>query len=189
MPFPEPLSPSDISSLWSAAATTREPIRDRAILAILLDTGVPRRALAHLRQADYDRDRSLIRVGPGIDRWLRIGLNATTAVSALSRSGGPEPLIVSLDGRPATDRTVHELLRRLGRSAGLVDSVTCRRTRRTWLRHALTMLPMPIVAALAGHRVVGRLAADRVIRAQHGEDWSSPLDAALARACDLRHAA
>lgn len=184
MTSPRFLTAEEVASLWAAAGRTREPVRDRAIIAILADAGPTRGELTSLARSDFDWQDGILAIGHGEDRReIRLGQTAIDAFEPLVAVNGPRlsPLLRNCHGQPVTERTVHELLLRLGRAAGLALHPTCRTTRRGWIHALLGSMPMEVVARLAGHHPqrVRRVTCEEALAAQYRPGWRSPLDAAL----------
>jgi integrase len=180
-----PLTPGEVLSLLDAAGSTRERVRDRAIVALLVDAGPTRGELGRVVRGDYDLDRGVISIGVGEDvRRMPLGRASTAALGALAATGDSplSPLLRSRSGEPVTDRTVHELLRRLSAAAELNFIATCRHTRRTWLHWVLQSFPGPVVARLANHHPtrMRRATSEDALSALLDIRWISPLDRALA---------
>lgn len=174
--FEPTLSPDGVRSLLAAAGRTRNPRRDCATLAVLLDTGPRRGDFVALGPEDLDLGRGLLCIGnEDLRRCIRLGERTL----ALVRST-PE-LIEGLGGPVMTDRTVQELLKRLGVAAGLGSHITCRLIRRTWLSRVAASQPLPVVLRLAGHRArrVHPATLDQALAAQLALKWKSPLEEML----------
>jgi integrase len=179
------LNAHEVAALFAAAAATRHPARDSATIALLLDTGSRRGELAALAGDDLILDTGWVWIGdPNRRRPLRLGAKATELVT-LAADGQPDQFL-----RELTERTVHELLRRIGRSA-IERSLTCRDTRRTWLTLSAKSIPMPLLVTLAGHQLarVPPIGPTELIEAQMAAEWISPLDRIVTKSTWLAPAA
>lgn len=176
---------AEVDAIVDAARRTREPVRDLAIVALCIDAGPSRAELAAVRPADLDAGRGLLAIGSGPTRRLvRLGAFALSAVSgALAPADAPH-LLMARDGRPLTERTIHEQLLTIGSLAGLGHWVTVRHTRRTFVAAVAVDHDLRVAMRLTGHGSVRYPAAsmDEAVRAQFGARWVSPLDRMLAAA-------
>jgi site-specific recombinase XerC len=182
--------PTEVLGLLAATGKTREPARDLAIVAVLIDAGPARGEIACLVRRDYDPKRGLISIGAGDDvREIRLGQSSAAALDGLltMRDLPLSPLLCSKNGTPVTDRTVQELLRRLSQAADLQVTVTCRDTRRTWMRCALGVLPGSVVARPANHHParMRRATSEEALAALFDIGWVSPLDRLVAESDTL----
>lgn len=176
------LTDSNAVDLIQAASLTRYSARDTALVAVLLDAGPSRAELVRTRVIDYDPIHGVLQLGSGAKRRaVRLGEAAIDALRDTRSSTGSDALIAAADGRPITARTVHEQLLTIGVLAGLGDSVTCRRTRRTYHAAIANAYDIPTVMRLLGHGSKRRPAADleTALAAQFASGWQSPLDLAL----------
>jgi integrase len=183
--LPRPLTDVEVSELLHAASDTREALRDRAIVALLIDAGPSRSELVRLVHSDYDPDDGVISIGVGeSSRRVPLGRISGAAIDALVNGGGlpTAPLLRSRSGVPVTDRAVHELLCRLSAAGELGFVATCRHTRRTWLHWVLQAFPGPVVARLANHHParMPRATSEEALAVLLEIGWISPLDRALA---------
>lgn len=128
---PDVLVPSlrdpEMRALLAAAASSKEPLRDQAVVSLLLDAGIRLSELVGIRVGDLDlvegrcrirgkgaRER-LVPVGGRCRRSLRAWLAARGRVDAAA------PLFVGRGGVPLPRRTIQQLVRRLAGSAGITD--------------------------------------------------------------------
>jgi site-specific recombinase XerD len=127
---PERVIPSlrdaDVHELLRAIeAGSSQPERDRAIVLLLLDTGVRLSEAAGLRIRDLDLVEGRCRVmGKGSrERLVPIGRKTRQALRRIVARRGPtashEPLFVGPDGRPLAPHAIQQLFRRLSRRATL----------------------------------------------------------------------
>jgi site-specific recombinase XerD len=107
-----------------------QPARDRAILYLLLATGVRASELCQLRLIDLEvRERRAKVLGTGA-QWRWVGFDATTAKHltrylALRGVGGPPEVFLSRTGAPMSRHGLQRLIHKLGVWAGIGDQVRC----------------------------------------------------------------
>lgn len=130
----QPFTDSQVSALLLAAKRTRNPLRDEALLLLLVDCGLRVSELCALRLGDIDfmADTILVREGKGgKGRSLSFGRDAKRAVwnyLQKERRGeeATEPVFRSDGtGDALTRRGVALLLARLGKAAKLPSTVRC----------------------------------------------------------------
>jgi hypothetical protein len=136
--------------------------------------------------SDIDPVTGVVRLGRGPrERLIRIGDTARAALVPFLDRAPAEPLLISRRGAPLTDRVVHEQLRRIGQLAGLGEWVSCRHTRRTYLRAVAQMYPADVLLRLLGHSGSARMqpasSAD-ALAMQLAHELPSALDSLLAPA-------
>lgn len=129
------VSRADVSKLLAATEGSVDPLRDKAIILVLVDTGVRASELCGLTVGDLDGNRLMVRNGKGgKDRPTFIGECTKRAVGdyLATRSGAApsEPLFASLDGGGALSYDgLKQLIERLGLRAGVqVHAHALRRT-------------------------------------------------------------
>lgn len=158
-------SADDITKLLNAATTSADPLRDRAIIAVLIDTGIRAAELCDLTMADVDARSGVmvVRNGKGgKGRSIFLGPTASKAVLRFLMERGSiaaeDPLFPSLStGEPLTPNSLFLLCRRLGIRAGVehCHPHTFRRTFAIWsLRSGMDIFRL---AKLMGHSDVGIL--------------------------------
>jgi site-specific recombinase XerD len=142
----QPFSQDDVRSLLGLCDDSPVGRRDRALLLVMLDTGVRVSELVQLHLADVDLDTGRIRVLHGKGNKQRVvafGEGCKDGLLSYLQARGyePGPLFVAVTGhrrlhlwvglRP---NGVKQMLRRLGRSAGLpkVHAHRFRHTFATW---------------------------------------------------------
>ena len=113
----------------SSAFRTEAAVRNRALLWILLETGLLVSEVCALRLVDVDRKRGWLRVrGKGSrKRQVPLGPDSQQALLAyldqyhlkVHGCAGEDPLFLTETGRPLTPNTITLLLNRLSRRAGL----------------------------------------------------------------------
>jgi site-specific recombinase XerD len=119
------LREADIRALLAAIEGSEQPDRDRALVLLLLDTGIRLSEAAGLSVGDVDLVEGRCRVmGKGAkERVVPIGRKARRAVRLmLGRRGkttAPAPLFVGPDGRPLAPHGIQQVLRRLSARTGL----------------------------------------------------------------------
>ena len=126
---PDVLVPSltapELRALLEGANSTRDSIRDRAILLVLLDTGLRLGELVRLSVGDVDLVEGRCRVmGKGAkERVVPIGGRTRRALRAWivmrRRAVDPDPLFISRRGGRLTPRAVQQLVHRLALAAGV----------------------------------------------------------------------
>lgn len=160
--------------------------RDRAIIVLLLDTGLRASELCNLQIRDYDRERGSVYVRDGKngkDRTVYVGDGAKRAIwrYLLGRRDARDnaPLFATGSGRHIDRNNLRQTLQRIGKRAG-VSGVTVHRFRHTFaitfLRNGGNLLALQ---ELLGHekldtvRIYARLASVDLERAQRA---ASPAD-------------
>jgi site-specific recombinase XerD len=119
--------------------------RNRAILWVLLDTGMRTAELRGMRFMDFDRKRGTIYImGKGAkERKLLLGQRGYHYLCAYldhwrgepergSIGGGEERLILSDDGAPLSEQTVTKMFARLKQRSGITDKRVSAHTCRHW---------------------------------------------------------
>jgi integrase/recombinase XerD len=141
VPVIEPLSRDQVVAILKACDLTREAtttwrrsfvmrrdtaLRDRAIVLVLLDTGMRAAEACDLRVGDLDlgTGRVIVRKGKGgRGRIVYLGKAARRAVwrylSQREDASASDPLFVGRNDRPLTGPSLHRLIRRLGERAGV----------------------------------------------------------------------
>jgi integrase/recombinase XerD len=141
VPVIEPLSRDQVAAILRACDLTREAtttwrrsfvmrrdtaLRDRAIVLVLLDTGVRAAELCDLKVGDIDltTGRVIVRKGKGgRGRTVYLGKAARRAVwrylSQREDAAASDPLFVGRNDRPLAGSSLHRLIRRLGERAGV----------------------------------------------------------------------
>lgn len=179
------LSPTQAAALLLAAGRTREPIRDRAVVAVCLDGGPHRRELVATRRRDFDAESGLLMLGAGrTRRTVRLGRTAFQAVLAAAQPDPEGPLLASRSGAPLTERMIHEQLLTIGSLAGVGHWVAARHLRRTFLAFGASAYSVPVLLRLAGHGDQRHLPASEqtALEAQLQPGWTSMLDQMLGQA-------
>jgi site-specific recombinase XerD len=134
--------------------------RDRAVLLVLLDTGIKVRELVDLCMEDVDLEvgSGYLWVGEDLEsggRCLALGSESCAALRGYLRvrvaAPGIDALFVSRQGQPLSVRTVQRLVSGYARAAGL-DGVSAQALRYTFAHDALHERDLAEVARLLGLR-------------------------------------
>ena len=161
-PSPHFLTADKVNRLLRAVSTKANGLmrRDRAILLLLLDTGIKVHELVDLRVDDLDLDVGTGYVWVGQDlqsggRCLTLGSESCASLRAYMRVRasvpGAERLFVSRQGRPLSVRTVQRLVSGYAHVAGL-EGVSARTLRYTFAHDALEARDLSEVARMLGLR-------------------------------------
>ncbi|HUW09364.1 MAG TPA: site-specific integrase [Anaerolineae bacterium] len=138
---PEPLTPSEVARLMRLC-NRRCPtgLRNRALIALLWRCGLRISEALSLHPKDVDAARGTVRVLRGKGRKHRVvgidpGALEIVAEWVTRRAelgfGGRERLFCTLDGRPVQPQYIRNLMRRLGRKAGIEKRVHAHGLRHT----------------------------------------------------------
>jgi site-specific recombinase XerD len=122
------------------AWTVRLGVRNRAVLWVLLDTGMRESELCGMRFMDFDRRCGTIYLmGKGAkERKILLGQRGDHYLCAYLDHWRDEPehteerLLLTDDGSPLTPYAVRQLLRRLKRISGITDKRVSAHTCRLW---------------------------------------------------------
>jgi site-specific recombinase XerD len=157
---PRVLTPDQVRALLRAVGDGADSLtrRDRAILLLLLETGLKVGELVALRVEDVvlEAGQGYVLVGQDLGsggRCLAIGAEACAALRACLRVSAPgvEELFVSRQGRPLSVRSVQRLVSGYAQLAGL-EGVSARVLRYTFAHDALEEKEPSEVARLLGLR-------------------------------------
>ena len=128
-PRPQPLegiSIDDVKEMLKACKNNQFPTRDKAIISVLVDTGIRRSELMALqfRDIDFDTGRIVVRHGKGDKfRIVYAGKECRKALrkykSCLDDIKETDPLWLTCEGEPITEHGVLSMLRRTEKNAGL----------------------------------------------------------------------
>lgn len=128
---PDALVPSlrehEMRALLAAASSSRQALRDQAIVTLLLDTGIRLAELTALRVRDVDlvEGRCLVRGKGARERLVPIGGRCRRALrgwlAGRGRLDPALPLFVGRGGVAMPRRTVQQLVRRLAAQADIGD--------------------------------------------------------------------
>lgn len=175
----EPLTELQTRDVLGACEGGRRPKLDRALVAVLIDTGARRGEIAGLRALTGVPVPAVLTGDAGNRRPFRLGVTSSLALEELAGRLPPATVF----GMLPTAQGVHERILQVGIRAGLSGSLTVRRLRRTWLQTVLNQRLMPdsVLAALADHYPQGitRASFEEAFAAQLGPKWRSPLDELL----------
>ena len=114
-------------AILDAATRSPNPLRDHAVVGLMLDSGIRLGELVGMRVGDVDLVEGRCRVrGKGArERIVPIGGRCRRSVRAWLASRGridaASPLFVGRGGVPLPPRTVQQIVRRLAASAGISD--------------------------------------------------------------------
>jgi site-specific recombinase XerD len=158
------LTADEVNQLLQAANGANDSLarRDRAILLLLLDTGIKVRELVDLCMQDLELDvgSGYVWVGQDLEsggRCLALGPEACAGLRAYLRLRAPVPGVdrtfVSRQGQPLSARTVQRLVSRYAKTAGL-EGVSAQTLRYTFAHDALEQRDLSDVARLLGLRDV-----------------------------------
>jgi integrase/recombinase XerD len=165
LPSGRALDRQDVAALFAVCAADSTPagIRDGALLAVLLATGLRRSEVVALNLADYAPSSGALTVHQGKGRKDRVVyVGAVVAVAALAdyltiRGAEPGPLFVAgrrgghLTGRRMSDQAVALILERRAAQAGVAD-LSPHDLRRTFVTEMLDAgADIATVQKLAGH--------------------------------------
>jgi site-specific recombinase XerD len=111
--------------MFNAIRETENPLRNRALLALLLDTGIRLGEVVSLKVADVSLDArqpSLTVHGKG-NKWRRVPLGGSARVAVERYLTHERPtgayVFIGRDGGMLSPRLVEKLLHRLGQRAGV----------------------------------------------------------------------
>jgi integrase/recombinase XerC len=158
--------------------------RDQALIEFLYATGIRVAECCGLDCADLDRSRGTVRVlGKGDkERVVPVGEVALAAVDAYlaDRAGATGPLFANLRGGRLTTRSVHRIVGRQARRAGLDRHVSPHTLRHTFATHMLGEgADLRLIQELLGH---ARLATTQRYTHVTSEQLMKVYDAAHPRA-------
>lgn len=122
------VDPADLDKLISATALSDYPERDKAIIAVLSDTGIRKSSLCNIRKCDVDIINGSIRIVHSKNHkqfTAYLGRIARKIVRKYMRTIESLPdnslLWVSVSGDPLTPCGIREILRRTSRRAGVPE--------------------------------------------------------------------
>jgi site-specific recombinase XerD len=159
---PHVLTADEVNKLLRAVSDGTDGLsrRDRAVLLLLLDTGIKVRELVDLVVDDIDLNVGSGYVWIGQDlqsggRCLALGAEACAALRAYLRVRASAPgvgcVFVGRQGQPLSVRTVQRLVSSYARAAGL-DRVSAQTLRYTFAHDALEERDLSEVARMLGLR-------------------------------------
>lgn len=122
------VDPADVSKLLESARASEYPERDRAMLAVLLDTGIRKSSLANIRKEDVDsvngaiyirhtknRKPMIVYLGTNARKLLRKYMKTVSAVPAESA------FWVTVSKSPLSMNGIREVIRRTCKRAGIPE--------------------------------------------------------------------
>ena len=149
-----PYSQEELRRLIDACKNAQE----RALIALLIATGMRRGELCGMRGEDVDWERGLVRVeGKGMKRrWVAPGTKAMAALSVCRNGWGP--IWHGRSGQPYTVDGLYQVIRRIGQRAG-VDHTYLHRFRTTWANSFLSAThDLEAAQVLMGHSKISQTA-------------------------------
>jgi site-specific recombinase XerD len=159
--LPRDLSEAVARQFWPAVCLG--PVRDQAIVALMLDAGLRVREVTALRVQDFDAalqpaELCSLRVRGKGDKERRVWLATETAAlvhSWLAQRPAvvDEALFITRRGRGFSVRGIQDRVKHYTRRAGLQpDQVSCHRLRHTFARRmAEARMPLPSLSHWLGH--------------------------------------
>lgn len=176
-----PYTRLEIVDLLAAAEDGLKPLRDQAIILLLLDTGIRASELASLRVRDLSVQRSIRVIGKGEkERTLRVSARTCQAISDYldSRSKARnQPLFLS-DREPFTRNGLRLMLERLSARSG-VHHAHAHRFRHTFaiqfLRNGGNVFTLQRFLGHTTLEMVGRYLAIAQIDLDREHDRASPV--------------
>lgn len=122
----QPLERLEIRALLAAAARSNNPLRDKAVILFLLDTGMRASELAGLKLGDLEGSQLRVMGKGRKERRVPLSSASMMALNELlrheGRYGGSDALFPSSQGGGHMDRhSVRKLLERLGETAGVAN--------------------------------------------------------------------
>lgn len=176
--LPVVLSREEIATLLNSI---RKP-KARAIVMTLYATGMRVSEVTHLRVADIDSARMVIRVSQGKnrkDRYVMLSPRLLEELRAYWRLFRPVDFLFFGTNRhkPLLSPTINQMLRRLERRAGLHKHVTPHVLRHTFATHLLEAgVDIRTIQSLLGHRNLKTTALYTFVALSRVASTASPLD-------------
>lgn len=130
---PPAVQPEEAREALRIAATMEQPLRNRALLLTLLDTGVRAGELLQLRVEDVDLERGMLKVRAETakrkrERLIPVGIKCGKAIAVYTRKERkpafphvPE-LFLNRSGEPMTKGVMDHLMLAIGQQAGIPRS-------------------------------------------------------------------
>jgi site-specific recombinase XerD len=154
------LTAEEANRLLQSASTGSDSLarRDRAIVLLLLDTGIKVRELTGLRMQDVELDvgSGFVLVGQDLEsggRCLALGPESCAALRSYLRVRAPGPgvdcVFVSRQGQALSARTVQRLVSGYAKAAGL-EGVSAQTLRYTFAHDAVEEWDLSDLARLLG---------------------------------------
>ncbi len=166
--LPSCLDRDEVLRLLSAPNQTALGVRDRALMEVLYATGMRVSELCGLQIADYDSQAMEMRVfGKGrrervvllnqsASEWLQKYLsNGWVSLSGGSQPTPDSPIFVSRQTTRLSSRSVHRIVLKHARNAGISKSITPHTLRHTFATHLLEGgADLRVVQDLLGHTTI-----------------------------------
>ena len=161
--LPETLNELQVETLLDGIASSRpHALRDRAMLELLYASGLRVSELVHARLENLDLDTRIIRVTGkgGKTRVVPLGRKAAQAISDYLRQERPaqvrkrtgSELFLSARGTKLTTVRVWQIVREIGRQAGLETNVYPHLLRHSFATHLLSNgADLRIIQEMLGH--------------------------------------
>jgi integrase/recombinase XerD len=179
---PDPLSEDEVTILLDATRYSWASVRDRAIVCIMLDSGIRNSELCHLKLEDVTLKTGEVKIRGGKggkDRTVLIGKRAKEALWRwmMQRPEEAEYLFCTIHGKPIKRNRMSVIVRRLGERVNI-------RTYPHRLRHTFALLFLKgggdpyTLQYLLGHEDMTTVREYVKIAAQDAKEmYRSPLDA------------
>jgi integrase/recombinase XerD len=136
------LTTNEINQLWEAMPATKKPLdlRDHAILAMLLETGISVSGLVSLNLSDLDLGAGCFHTvsDTGQDYWLSLGKSKEPLLTYIEKgrpdlnpASGEPALFISQNGIRMSRQSIWQILHNIGKTAGLSIKLSPRLIRHT----------------------------------------------------------
>ncbi len=163
--LPNCLDREEVGRLFLSPDSTSLGIRDRAILETLYATGMRVSELCGLTVADYNAEtmemkafgkgsrERVVLLNPGANAWVSRYLSEHWTKLAQGRAALPtDPLFISREFTPLSTRSVHRIVLKHARRAGINKTITPHTLRHTFATHLLEGgADLRVVQDLLGH--------------------------------------
>ncbi|MBX9878869.1 MAG: tyrosine recombinase XerC [Candidatus Obscuribacterales bacterium] len=163
--LPACLDREEVKNLLSQPDNSSLGVRDRAIMETLYATGMRVSELCGLTVAEYNPETMEIRcfgkgsrervvlLNESANEWLRRYLNEHWSRLAGGRlPEGKDPLFISRESTPLSTRSVHRIVLKYARKAGINKTITPHTLRHTFATHLLEGgADLRVVQDLLGH--------------------------------------
>jgi site-specific recombinase XerD len=132
--LPKIYTEAEMASIFRAI---KDKPRDRAIIELLLDSGIRLSELTTLKSEDCDDRSGMVRVLGKGGKERQVFISKETAVSIATyylvrpEAIGEDRLFLSEDGRPLTNPRVQKMLAAIGKRAGLTKRLSPHKLRHT----------------------------------------------------------
>lgn len=162
--LPEVPTVAQLSEMLEALPATPQGLRDRVALELLYGCGLRAAELVSLDLEDVDLSRRLVRVlgkgrkerivpfGREAEKALRAYLPVRAELRAKVRDEDSEPLLVNLQGRRLSDRSLRRILERAVRQLAVVHRIHPHTLRHAFATHLLEAgMDLRAIQELLGH--------------------------------------